>query len=351
MSLINVVQYNILAPKLCTEKHFPKCASDSLKKEVRWNRLLIKLREETTRNSIICLQEVSQEWCGKLTVFFENYGYSFITRLYGNQYSGYMGIGTAFPRSKYSLDECHLVQVKDYIPGKQIKLDNTWTNWLTSNTSKLYNWLNYQAGYLLPTEPEDHWARAKYKWNIMIVLKLTNESSNEQFTVANYHIPCDFTRPTVMMLHSSVAMQQAQKIAGDVPLVFAADWNFKPDSECYQLITTGELPASFKMQESATSVDLAKWSPTKGLKSMNSAYMEVNGSEPLYTNYSFTEWSGDEGNFVATLDYIFLSKNNWNIMSVEPLPEDDPSLVFSTPLPSDEEPSDHIKLRVELTIK
>ena len=50
--------------------------------------MLAKLDNETAQDSVICLQEVSTAWAGKMHVFFEQRGYTFVTANYGNFRNG-----------------------------------------------------------------------------------------------------------------------------------------------------------------------------------------------------------------------------------------------------------------------
>ena len=53
--------------------------------------------------------------------------------------------------------------------------------------------------------------------------------------------------------------------------------------------------------------------------------------------------------FKDTLDYIFLSKDNWKVEKVDELPTEESGL--QGPLPNDEEPSDHLAISATLSLK
>lgn len=59
-------------------------------------------------------------------------------------------------------------------------------------------------------------------------------------------MPCMFMVPSVMTIHTSMAVKHFARLAGEDPLIFAGDFNFTPDSACYKLATQGErrLPVS-----------------------------------------------------------------------------------------------------------
>lgn len=62
------------------------------------------------------------------------------------------------------------------------------------------------------------------------------------FCVGTYHMPCLFNIRPVMVMHTSMAIKHLAKLAGSDPLVFAGDFNFNPDSDCYKLAVEGEAP-------------------------------------------------------------------------------------------------------------
>ena len=50
--------------------------------------------------------QVAIDWVGKLEVFFAQRNYRFITALYGSKFSGYMGVGVAYPTTLYEVQLC-----------------------------------------------------------------------------------------------------------------------------------------------------------------------------------------------------------------------------------------------------
>lgn len=64
------------------------------------------------------------------------------------------------------------------------------------------------------------------------------------FCIGTYHMPCLFNYRPVMMIHTSMAIKHLARLARKDPLVFAGDFNFNPQSECYKLVTEGafEIP-------------------------------------------------------------------------------------------------------------
>jgi hypothetical protein len=89
-------------------------------------------------------------------------------------------------------------------------------------------------------------------------------------------------------------------------------------------------------------------------KPFRSAYKVSLGSEPQFTNYMYElsmrgqKCKPKESQFIGTLDYIWIS-SEIEVLNVLPLPSN--ANAFSTPLPTLQEPSDHLMLKVNLMIK
>lgn len=161
----------------------------------------------------------------------------------------------------------------------------------------------------------------------------------------NSHMPCAFYAPKVMTIHADLAFRHAQLLAstGDskVPCIVAGDFNIKPVDSIYTLLTTGQL---------ATTDDFFP-TPKNGfdwkvsLEPMRSAYADVLGSEPDFTNYARVK---EDEPFIDTLDYIFVS-SEWKVDSVLELPGRN---AVKGPFPNldENEPSDHVLIAATLEL-
>ena len=78
---------------------------------------------------------------------------------------------------------------------------------------------------------------------------------------------------------------------------------------------------------------------------MRSAYFELNGEEPEFTNNAHNGAMNAEP-FIGTLDYIFLS-DGWNVLKVKDTPKKDE---LEGVFPDAEEPSDHVVIAASLKI-
>lgn len=140
--------------------------------------------------------------------------------------------------------------------------------------------------------------------------------------LATYHMPRAYRVPEVICIHTNTVITDARKLANNVPLIFAGDFNFQPHENVYALVTTGSI---------STKVGNFSVIP------MKSAYKVFTGSEPKYTNHTFTRNSKDF--FTATLDYIFFT-NGLEVIDCLQLSNS----AGPAPLPTKHDPSDHVLL-------
>jgi endonuclease/exonuclease/phosphatase family metal-dependent hydrolase len=208
-----------------------------------------------------------------------------------------------------------------------------------------------------------------------------------------------FLHTAVMVTHCALSAQHIQRFAKADPCVYVGDFNIKPDSSMYQLLTQGDLDAkvlcalfalpylstlsrapwkssvsygityygdccascvsfctshwlcSHMFLSPRTSPQHADYPPIEEGDNwkpalpapLRSAYVTATGAEPDFTNYAKTR---DEPVFIETLDYIFHSENV-KIDSVLPLPLRD---TVAGPLPNESEPSDHILMSARISV-
>ena len=166
----------------------------------------------------------------------------------------------------------------------------------------------------------------------MILLRLSDKlCPQSRFVVGTYHMPCAYFLPQVMLIHCALSAQHIQRFALTDPYIYTGDFNIKPGSSMYQLLTTGEIDQKhpeYPINAPGDTFELKT-------KLMRSAYKEANQTEPDFTNNSKVK---DSPPFIDTLDYIFLS-DHWSVRHVEPLPN---RSEVKGPLPNQTEPSDHL---------
>lgn len=340
---VRVVSYNVLSTHLASPSYYTTLNPDHLEASNRLSKILQKLDDEinTSKNCVICLQEVSYDWAGAFHTFFANKGYHMVTGLYGRKFNGYMGVALAFPMESYETISIDISNLSD-------KRKSDWPKAPTLTlTSKLFQ--NFNTLWSIPmkvlglfSEPkEDHWSFSARRSNVLLTATLKEKSTGHTFCIGNYHMPCAYYMPMAMTIHAEMAAKHVQDIAASnkLPFILAGDWNIKPSSETYQMMTSGQLlPDDPTFPTSKHGVH---WECT--MEAMRSAYTDFNGKEPDFTNYSRCK---EQEPFIDTLDYIFLSKE-WKVTGVKPIVQRDEA---GGPFPNADEPSDHVLIRADLEL-
>ena len=116
LPLARVVSYNVLSSHLCGADHYIKCKPEDLDPPTRRKRVEALLSDHMDKQAVICLQEVSVQWVGELTPFFERAGYTFVTGNYGNAFNGYMGVALAWPTARFTCEEMSISKLADTKP-------------------------------------------------------------------------------------------------------------------------------------------------------------------------------------------------------------------------------------------
>lgn len=264
-----------------------------------------------------------------------------MTGLYGRPFNGYMGILTAYPTKHFDVQDVTIDRLSD-----------TYKHWpripKESSLSKFYQ--NYirgplQSSGILDRARESHWTFAKRRFNVLLSTTLQEKATDCRITVGNYHMPCAFYAPKVMVLHADMAAGYIQRVsaAQDSHGILAGDFNLKPQDAVYQYLVSGELESSDESYPTAFDAEQS-WVPVMTAP-VRSAYAVRNQEEPNFTNYAKVR---DDPAFIDTLDYIFLTSDAIEVTSVHELPHRDDS---NGPFPNAEEPSDHIMIAADLQIK
>jgi len=357
---IRVVQYNVLAPKLCDEDDFTK-SEGHCDEEIRWDRILKKLTPEIEKKSIIVLQEVGRKWGGRFTTFFNSKQYRFIYQGHGNEYSDFMGQAIAFHESFELLDTRFLSPfcsdstnfedvelpkpMSGYLPAcviaasalaAQFFLPSRSSQIATASLSSffftsLYFHLQEKnrplSKYHIDTDIRiSVGARSR---DVMPMVKL--KANDSEFWVATNHMPCKFKNPPLMTVYTALTAKAVQDVAQNDPYILAGDFNQDPATDAYKLLTEGS--------KAKLELDVAQFLPET--QPMRSAYA-VASEEPEYTNYCERLLFGE---FVGTLDFIWLSRQ-WGVVSVDPVPDID-----CESWPSKTEPSDHCMIAANLKLE
>jgi hypothetical protein len=353
---VDVVSYNLLCSHQSAHRDLPRCERDACDPKKRLTRVRQKLHPHLVAGRILCLQELSRSWHDDLLPYLANYEYTLVAGLYGNARNNYMGVAVAFPHDKYDLCEVATPRVADgakwpFQPRKTPSAASSAWAWLSSWAT--WWWTGSVDPNARKTSPENEIERARSRYNQLVLLRLSCRRSMRSFVVGTYHMPCAFDWPDQMRLHAAAAVSQSIAFAQDPhetleegdPLVLAGDFNFKPDSDCYRLVTEGRLPddeekLTMMRCRGITAAQLRTPNP------LNSAFVGLHGEEPAFTIHSYAEWSGGPNAFTGTLDYVFHS-DQFTCVWTNTLPNS-PDDEFETPLPTLEEPSDHLLIHARL---
>jgi mRNA deadenylase 3'-5' endonuclease subunit Ccr4 len=322
---MNFATYNILSTSLARPDYYIHNEKKFLKSKYRKEQHRIKLLPLINSEAIIALQEVSIESYADLVILFTNSNYTLLHNSYGAPRHGYMGVALAIP-NKYVMCQVQITHPSDNLRKLSQKI-----------SVKEKSFFKRLFSCLPVKKPNDYWDDAMNKYNSLILVKLTDPKSNQQFIVATYHMPCSFTIRDIMYIHSIMAMQIVQKFAGNLPYVFMGDFNIKPTDDQYKLLTQGGQPVNTVQPSTKFTFnwDVSIRSPSR------SAYATFHGKEPICTNH--TKIINSPEPFKDTLDYIFIS-DQWKIDDV-PLISDVDDL-----LPNKTEPSDHLLVQATLSI-
>ena len=339
---VRITSYNILSESLCNEKSYPFNNPEYVREDYRFPLIKSKIDEEIKKQSIVCMQEVTQKFAGEAHVFFQKKGYHVITGLYGNHFNGNMGVVLAFPTNKYDLVASSIITVGD---TKRLPKEE--------KPSVLVSYYNYFASFFVRRETPI-WKQIVQKRNMLIAVKLKDKETNDEFVVATYHMPCAFMTPPLMTAHAALSAQAVEKFAstqGNAPFIFCGDYNFMPGSDMYNLYISGNLP----LENKSLPPKIDDWSVA--LKApMRSAYREAGlGIEPMYTNIALGVRSDHKANsppppvFSGCLDYIFMS-SQWQVDGVKPLLCVTEESYRDNIQPTQSEPSDHLLISADLTL-
>lgn len=352
--LTRIVSYNVLSSSLAGASHFPDCKPSNLDGVTRLKRVLTKLEGPVAARSIICLQEVSLAWSGHLHSFFANRGFHLVLAPHGSYFNGYMGEALAFPLDLYEAVDVHVERLSDAmkwpmadhatLARKQqplpflARLQKAWKILFPPTPSQ-----QQQSSYSSKPKREP-WDHARGRYNRFIFARLRSRTNGAKFCVATYHMPCIFWSPPVMLIHAGLVVRQFQRLCGSDTGVLAGDFNIKPGDSVYNMIVTGSIdpghadfPPTCPDGSSAVS-----WFPMP-LGPMKSAYKEVLGHEPDFTNYARVE---DQPTFIETLDYVFCTPGV-DVVDIVRLPHRD---AVVGPFPDAVEPSDHILIGATLRL-
>eukprot|EP00403_Amphidinium_massartii_P004298 CAMPEP_0178384694 /NCGR_PEP_ID=MMETSP0689_2-20121128/7648_1 /TAXON_ID=160604 /ORGANISM="Amphidinium massartii, Strain CS-259" /LENGTH=438 /DNA_ID=CAMNT_0020004951 /DNA_START=1 /DNA_END=1317 /DNA_ORIENTATION=+ len=348
---VNVMTYNVLSPALARPSHYKLTEPELLDVDKRYGHIRSRLDVATSVGTIIGLQEVDLRWAGQLHAFFAERGYCAVFAQYGSDFSNYMGVMVAWPTAKYETEEVEIVRLSDTAPkdtwpksAGRPPLGGTFTNYEVKDIT----------GSFPPSNDNqfDEWQTARWRKNEAIYVRLKSRASSgpaRSFVVGNYHMPCLFgtaAKVRVVNIHSYLLMRRLRDFAKGDPCILLGDFNLKPSDPAYRFIAEGGDLTADKWVSSPEEVRGLKErlpAETPFPTGLTSAYKTFHGCEPLFTNYAQT---GKESPFCETLDYIWFTPADFDVVRCPPMPASRRDV--RGPFPSVSEPSDHIPLSATL---
>ena len=282
--------FNILTPQYCYQEKFPNNKKEFLDNKKRFHKIKDIINEKIQEGYIIALQECNRMWESKFRVLFENNNYHMISSLYGTRKNGYMGIVIAYPRD-YELLDCKIERLSDtfYFPRRK----------KISYCQRIMNCLK-----IIDIEDDSFLDDAKFRFNTLIGIKLKYKEE-VPIWVFNYHMPCAWKKPIVMIAHTILLKNYIDNVAMNFNCVLMGDFNSKPKTIQYNILTNPDkidLLNEYYNIEDYNKLETYNISLKKKI-SFKSVYKEFYKEEPDCTNYAFC---GNNGSFRGTLDYIFV---------------------------------------------
>jgi mRNA deadenylase 3'-5' endonuclease subunit Ccr4 len=246
---IRIVSYNILSSKLAEPTWFSSCKPENLDASNRLKKIKTKLKAEIDQEAIICLQEVSTTWAGALHQFFSQNNYHFITGLYGGRNNGYMGVAMAVPMKSFEIRAANITRVADSkkipkksgVEGRPSIIQQLMKRITAPVSNKLLQTARFLNLVGSPSQSTDFWEKALYRFNQMVCCRLYHRKGGAEFVVGTYHMPCMFDLSSVMVAHCSLSAQLIHSFSAGLPYFFVGDFNIKPGSAEYRLLTEGKI--------------------------------------------------------------------------------------------------------------
>jgi len=345
-ALVRVTTYNVLHPGLCSERQFPHCKPEDLDKSVRWKRIEARLNEAIAHPepSVMCFQELSEEWAASLHVLFEQHGWHFAYAVTPMMQWQPLAVALAWPTSSFTLEEMRIRRL-----GAEIRVPNQPR---LSGLRRVFHTLTLGRLGGFPKEV-DPWKLAASKQNRILMARLYDHRAGQSFIVATYHMPCLFGEAPYRQakaIHSAILRRSVLRFAGGLNVVLAGDFNTTPhDSELLLLQKGSMSEEDIARPAPKHGLHLGKWLDSESSRGnsaccLRSAYADALGQEPPFTNYAWGE--GQDQPFRQTIDYVLVSEGV-HVEGVQAVP----MVALGDPVfPSAAQPSDHVFLAADVWI-
>lgn len=347
---IRVLSYNVLAEIYATGMVYPYCPGWALNSSYRQRLVLRELMEADA--DIICLQEVQKDhFESTFNPELSKMGY---VGLYKQKNRLAMGVegkvdgcATFYRASRFDLVRKNVLDfneaVKQCFEGEAAKADGM----PPADAASFLNHIRGQQRRLM----HDNIAQ------VLVLRMLTTPQGARlrepcNFCVANTHLFWDPEFTDVKLWQTHMLLRELEKsitIPLQYPLVLCGDFNSEPSSAVYALLAgnykSGRRIALPPAQLPPDPLHVLSQGGTHLSHSifLASAYGEVLGAEPSYTNVTQT--------YVGCLDYIWCTANDITPLAVKAIPSrEELGGPWKTALPNPQHPSDHLPLVADLLL-
>lgn len=265
---------------------------------------------------------------------------------HGSYFNGYMGEGLAFPLDLYEAVDLNIERLTDMTSWPNRRKQTGLAGAMSEFTERLGKAVHVLMGHDKKRRPKyrDPWDHSRARNNRFIFARLRSRTNGSKICVGTYHMPCIYWSPSVMLIHSGLVVRSFQRLCRDDYGVLAGDFNIKPSDSSYEMILRGKIDPSHEDFPPTTpdGTPAKDWFPSP-ISPMKSAYREVLGAEPDFTNYAKIE---NQPVFIETLDYLFCTEDV-DVVDVIRLPKRD---AVQGPFPDATEPSDHVMIGATLRL-
>jgi endonuclease/exonuclease/phosphatase family metal-dependent hydrolase len=313
---------------------------------VRWKRIEAKILEAIAHPlpTVMCFQEVSEDWAAELHVLFEQHGWHFAYAVTPMMQWPPLAVALAWPTSSFTLEEMKIRR-----PSAEIRVP---PQPKLSGLRQLLHTLTLGRFGGFPNR-SDPWKLASSKQNRVLMARLHDHRVGQSFVVATCHMPClfgDALYRQAKAIHSAILRRSVLRFAGRLDVVLAGDFNTTPHDSELLLVQKGSMnEEDIARPAPEHGLHLGRWLPSESMKGksegcLRSAYADALGQEPHFTNYAWVE--GQDEPFQQTIDYILVSEHV-EVEGVQALPKVD---LGDPVFPSAAQPSDHVFLAADVWI-
>ena len=187
---IKIVSWNILTPDLCNADKYSYNKKEYLDPLYRQNLFTEFFRKNAPDTDIMIFQEITIDWFTELSTQLESHNFKAEIADYENPVKGTkMGVAILWNNSRFEKRLNHKASLSDYI---------------FSNISKYSSF------------GENVIVEAMKEYKEAVIVHLYDRKAETNLVVANYHFPCKFLNPDLMMLHFKANNDMINDFMSDV---------------------------------------------------------------------------------------------------------------------------------------